>query len=247
MLSGAELRAVLDSIAYEKSLLDTAVGATGTAATILYAQQANVDRIAGYDESVIQALHKPFVETKNLMDAFKLSIPTKRIRAVDAHLREEAGQGIDDYWTAEQYGSYRIDSRAAELCRACGIQLSAANCFPPVTVMGSEAVTGSGAGTFTPGTDIDANLYGPADCELIVTAVGGASVSLVAAIIGTDENGAEVTGTATFSSAALGDKVDVTPDQTGKQFQTITNITFTGGASGDAFNIQSKVDRAVTA
>ena len=245
-LTGAQLKTELDNVAYQKSLLDTAIGTTATAATILHAMQALTDRVNGYDEEIQRDLANVASEIKNAMEAFKLSLDHKLLRQIDSHLREETGLGIDDYWTQENYPTYRIASQVAELCRAVGIWLSPINCFPPVTIMGTEVASGSGAGTFTAGTDIDANKYGPADCELEVL-VAATTVSVVVTVTGLDENGAEVTGTAEFSTAAVGDKVDVTPDQAGKQFQSITTMTFTGGASTDSWQAQSKVDRAVAA
>jgi len=248
-LTGAQLKDVSDSIAFQKTKLDTTVGDTTTATTILYAMQQNIDRIGGYAEAVIKALHSTFAKMKDLMSAFKLNLDHAAIRVLDSHIRDEEGMGISDYWEQENYPTSRIAPEFAQIARSIGIYLKAAICFPPVTAMGSVAVTGSGTGTFTDGSAIDGNLYGPANCELEVTAAAGGpgTVSLVATVIGTDEDGNPVTGSATFSSASVGDKVDVTPDQAGKKFQDITDITFTGGANGDAFKIQSKVDRAVAA
>jgi hypothetical protein len=247
-ISGAILRALIDSIAAQKIKLDAAVGDTTTAATILYGMQQNADRIAALAENIKTDLLVPAVEVKELMEDFKLWLDHKLIRALENHVREEEGMGVSDYWEQENYPSYRMPPEYALIARAIGQYLKAELCYALVTAMGTFAVSGAGAGTFTDGDAIDGNLYGPSDCELeVITAAGGpGSVSLVATVIGTDENGAEVTGSATFASASEGDKENVTPDQVGKQFQDITDITITGGASGDEFKIQSKVDRAVS-
>lgn len=246
-LTGAQVKTELDNIAYGKSLLDITIGTTTTAATILYAMQQLVDRVNGYDEEIQRDLAKPASNVKDLMAAFKLSLDHKLLRAIDSHLRKEHGQGIDDFWADENYPTDRIASQVAELCRVIGIALSAFNCFAPVTTMATYVVTGAAAGTFTDGDLIDGNLYGPADLELEVTAKIGADVSVVATVIGTDEDGNEVLGVATVVAQDVGATVDVVPDQTGKQFQDVINITITGGTADDAFKIQSKVDRAVAA
>lgn len=246
-LTGVQLKTELDNIAYGKSLLDTTVGATDTATTILYAMQQLVDRVGGYDEEVKRDLAKIASVTKDSMAAFKLSLEHKLLRAIDSHLRTEHGQGIDDFWTAENYPTYRIASQVAELCRACGILLSAANCFPPVTTMATFVVTGATAGTLTDVDVIDGNKYGPADLEVEITAKVGGDVSVEVTVIGADKSGNAVTGLASVSTKDVGDKVDVTPDQAGKQFQDVTNITVTGATAGDEFKVQSKVDRAVAA
>lgn len=241
-LTGAELKALIDSIAAQKELLDTTVGDTTTASTILYGMQQNVDRIKAYtDEDPRVDLEKKFAGEKNLMASFALKINQFAFKKLDYHIRRTEDMSFSDYW--EQENSDRVPYSAALLGRAAGVYIKASLVYPPVTVMGTFVATGAGTGTFTDGNLIDGDLYGPADLELEVTAKGGASVSLVATVTGTDENGAVVTGSGEFVAADVGDKVNVTPDQTGKQFQDVTNITITGGATDDAFKCQSKVDR----
>ena len=247
-ISGAQLRALIDSIAAQKIILDTAVGATGTAATILYGMQANVTRIAGYGEDAINDLALICANEKAQMPNFKNKLDHDFIKALESHLRRLEDVGISDYWEAEQYPTYRIPSQFAEIARSISLYLKASLCFPPVTAMGTFAVTGVGAGTFTDGSAIDGNLYGPGDCEVKITAAAGGpgTVSFVATVTGTDENGAVMTGTATVVSKSVDDVVAVVPTEADKKFQDITNITITGGANGDAFKIQSKVDRSVS-
>lgn len=246
-LTGAQLKDVSDSISFQKTKLDTTVGDTTTASTILYAMQQNVDRITVYTEAVIKALHKTFVNMKDIMSAFKLNLDHAAIRALDSHIREETGMGMSDYWEQENYPTHRWAPEFAQIARSIGIWLKASTCFPLVTNMGSFAVSGEGAGTFTDGDAIDGNLYGPADLEVEITAKGGMDVSLVATVIGTDKNGAEVIGTATVVNLPVTGKADVIPDQAGKKFQDVTDVTITGGVADDAFKVQSKVDRAVAA
>jgi len=246
-LTGAQLKTELDNIAYQKSLLDTTIGAVGTAATVLYAMQQLVDRVNGYDEVIQRDLAKPASTVKDMMDAFKLSLDHKMLRAIDSHLREEHGLGIDDYWTQENYPDYRIASQVAELCRAIGIYLSPINCFPPVTSMATVVMTAATTCTVTDVDAIDGNKYGPADLEVEITAKAGESVSVTVTVIGTDESGNAVTGTASVVAQAVGAKIAVTPDQSGKRFQDVTNVTVADGTAEDEFRVQSKVDRAVAA
>lgn len=246
VISGANLKTNIDSLAKQISLLETTIGDTSTASTILYGLAQCISRVDGYDEDVQSDLYKILVAEKEIVERLKTKLNHLIITAIENHIRRLEDEGLSDYWEAQNYPTYRMPPEYAETARSIGHYLKAELVWPPVTAMGTFAVSGAGAGTFTDGDAIDGNLYGPGDCELEVTAVGGASVSLVATVTGTDENGATVTGEATFSTASLGDKVDVTPDQAGKQFQDITNITITGGASGDEFTIQSKVDRALS-
>lgn len=246
VITGAQLKTVVDSMAAQKILLDNIVGAVATASTILYGMQQNADRIGGYDEDVIADLFDIFVNEKDLIAQFKTRLDVKALQKIDSHIRRLEDQGFSDYWEAQNYPTNRVPPETAQIIRANSGYVKAIIVYPPVTVMGTFLVSGVGAGTFTDGLLIDVNLYGPGNCELEVTAKGGASVSLVATVTGTDEDGNAVTGEATFAAADVGDKVAVTPDQAGKKFQDITTITITGGAADDAFKIQSKVDRVVT-
>jgi hypothetical protein len=242
-ITGANQRALMDSLAASKKITDTAVGTTTTAATVLYGMQANVTRIAGYGDDAIVDLAKSFTAEIEQMPDYKTRYGHRAIAALDKHLRRLAGVGISDYWETENYPTYRICPEAAQIARAARFYIKPSLVFPPVTSLGSFVASGAAAGTFTDGDLIDGNLYGPADLEVIITAKGGAQVDLVATITGTDENGSTITGVATVVALDVGGTADVVPDQTGAKFQDITNVTITGGAADDAFTVRSKEDR----
>jgi hypothetical protein len=244
-LTGAQLKALVDSISAQYDILKTAIGAATTAATILYGQQSNVDRIKVYtDEDPRVDLEKLFAAEKDQMTVFGQKIDNFAIQALENHIRRTEDMSVGEYWEDENYPTYRIPFGFARLARAIGLYLAPELVYAPVTAMGGFVASGAGAGTFTDGSLIDANLYGPANLEVAITV--GVAVTLTATITGTDENGAVVTGVATVSNKAVGDKVDVVPDQVGKQFQDVTNVTITGGAAANAFTVQSKVDRSLT-
>ena len=243
VITGANLQTVSDSIAKQKIILDTAVGTKVTAATILKGMQDNADRVKGYDEDTVADCHKQFVNEMDKMANFKNKLDHLAIQSLDYHLRRLAEKGISDYWEAEN--SDRMAPEFAQIMRSISQYIKASLVFPPVTVMGTYIASAAEAGTFTDGDLIDGNLYGPGDCEVEVTAVGNSTCSIVATVTGKDENGATMTGVGTFSTTAIGGKVDVVPTETGKQFQDIVSIAITGGVADDAFKIQSKVDRAV--
>ena len=119
-----------------------------------------------------------------------------------------------------------------------------ANVFPPATILGSMAVTGSGAGTFTDGQAVNTSLYGGAQIELEVTGnpIGAADiVATVACVLagGTTENrsGTIPNGSSVGFKLALGSAAD--------RIVNITGITFTGGTNGDAFRAQTIEDRSL--
>lgn len=243
VISGANLQTVCDSFAKQKIILDTAVGAIATAATILKGMQDNAGRIQSYEQDVSADCHKQFVSEMAKMPNFKNKLDHKAIHALDHHIRRLEGKGMSDYWEAEN--SDRMAPEFAQIVRSIGYDIKASLVFPPVTTMGTYVASEATVGIFTDGDLIDGNLYGPGDCEIEVTAVGSETCSIVVTAIGKDKNGEVMTGVGTFDSTAVGGKVNVVPTETGKQFQDITTITITGGVADDAFKIQSKVDRAV--
>ena len=119
-----------------------------------------------------------------------------------------------------------------------------ANTFPPSTILGSMAVTGSGAGTYTDSAVVDTTKYGGAQIELEVTGGTIGAASIVATVHVTLANGSTTTrqGTITNGSAegtkvALGASTDRIVD--------VTSVTFTGGTEGDAFRVQTIEDRTL--
>lgn len=245
VISGANLIIISDGMSKQKIILDTAVGTTTTASTILKGMQDNADRIVALDEDVNADLFKSSVGVKNEMPQVKLRLNQDLLRAIENHIRRLEDMGMSDYWEQENYPTNRWAPEVVQIGRGINLYFKPITVFPPVTAMGSFVADGATSGTFTDGSAIDVNLYGPGNCELEVTVVGGATVDLTATVTGTDEEGLVVTGTATFSGATVGTTQDVVPDQAGKKFQDITNITVIGATATDAFKIQSKVDRAV--
>lgn len=125
---------------------------------------------------------------------------------------------------------------------ACNPNISAANTCPPVTVLGTYAVSGSGAGTFTDGDAVDTTLFGGAQLELEVTdgTIGGASITVT--VVGTTASGSSITKTGSITNGSLvGTKADVGIGT--DQYVDVTSVTITGGTNGDAFRIQTKLDR----
>ncbi len=128
--------------------------------------------------------------------------------------------------------------------RGGNTSIQAANVFPPVTNLGSFAVTGSGAGTFTDGQAVDTSVYGGAQIELEVTGnpIGAANVDVTVACVlanGTTANkvGTIPSGSIVGAKVALGAGAD--------RVVNITGITIALGTNGDAFRVQTKEDRTI--
>lgn len=116
------------------------------------------------------------------------------------------------------------------------------NVFPPVTVLGSFAVTGSGAGVYTDSGAVDTTRYGGAQIQLEVTGnpIGDAAIGVTCSC--RSENGGTVSRTGTIPAQSpvgytvnLGTATDRVVDLLG--------ITITGGTNGDAFRVQTIEDR----
>ena len=122
--------------------------------------------------------------------------------------------------------------------------ITATNTFPPLTVLGSVAVTGSGAGTFTDSAKVDTANYGGAQiaCQVVGDTIGGADIDVTAHV--TLEIGSTTTVTGTIPNGsgvgtivALGSGSDKIVD--------VTSVTFTGGTEGDAFQLQTIEERSL--
>lgn len=123
------------------------------------------------------------------------------------------------------------------------------NAFPPVTVLGTVDVdTSSHVGNWVVDPEtlgkVDTLYYGDAALEVEVLDGATGVPTIVATVIGTDFAGAAQSHVATISTeAAEGAKFDV--GSATDLFATVTNVTFTGGTTGDKFRVQTKVDRAL--
>ena len=241
VITGVQLQALVDSISAQLTILDTAVGTEATAATILYGMQQNVDRIDAYgEEDPRVALEGVASGMKDLMTSFKIQLDQLFSAEIENHVRRQTDLSFSQYWAQEN--ATRIPPEFASMFRGIGHFIAPALVWPAYAILGSFVTSAPDTGVFTDGVAIDLLQFGAADLEAEVL-VAATTVSLVAIITGLDENGSVMTGTATFSTANVGDKVDVVPDVVGAQFADITDITIIGGVSTDAFRVQVKADR----
>lgn len=128
--------------------------------------------------------------------------------------------------------------------RAGNTALLAANCFPPVTILGTFAVTGAGAGTFTDGSSVDTAKYGGAQIELEVInqEIGAANVDVTVTVTLSDGSsdtraGQIPSGSIVGATVQLGASSD--------RIIGITNVTVLLGTNGDDFQVQTVEDRTL--
>ena len=128
--------------------------------------------------------------------------------------------------------------------RGGNTSIQATNVFPPVTNLGSFAVTGAGAGTFTDGQAVDTSVYGGAQIELEVTGnpVGAANIDVTVACVLADATTVNKVGTIVAASP-VGTKVALGVGS--DRVVNITGVTIALGTNGDAFRVQTKEDRTI--
>jgi hypothetical protein len=157
--------------------------------------------------------------------------------AVRAHL----AQDLNAWLTSEAAG------RVSHWWRRGGdTSMSPANVFPPETVLGTVAVTGSGTRTFTAGAVVPTTLYGGAQVavRVINQAIGAAGINVT--VTGLDATGTSRTWTGTISAeSAEGTVVNLAGTGVTAGIAA-TACTITGGTNGDDFEIITVEDREIT-
>ena len=126
--------------------------------------------------------------------------------------------------------------------RGGNVTIAPVNVFPPATVLGSFAVTGDGAGTFTDSGAVDTTKYGGAQIQLEVTGNPIGAAAIEATVTCLTAAGATVSRVGTIlAQSIVGYTVDLgTSDD---RIVDITGITITGGTNNDAFRVQTVEDR----
>lgn len=144
-------------------------------------------------------------------------------------LLDDAGLRVHHYWK-----------------RAGNLMILPKNAFPPVTYLGTYAVTGSGTGTLTKvNGGLCSTLYSDAVLEVEVREQTLGVAQIVMTVNGTNFAGQAMSKTATITAEATVGTKFVVGNGTTERFYTITTVTITGGTNGDDLRIQTKEDRAV--
>lgn len=245
LIPNGTLTTVMDSLASGKLIYDNAVGVTGAEAntTAKAAQNDEVTLAAVADAQVQSDLMPTFKLRGDTLLAGSLYITLGAYNlwwALDKHLG-----GLDQYLNAQ---NIRVSSHV----KALGFPLSAAQIMPPaVDPMATFAVTGSGVGTYTHVADIDTSQYGRAWCQVVVTNSSGlGSNAITATVTGLQLDSTTVTSKAATMAAGSSFGATVNIGTLGVQadsYDFITNISITGGTSGDAFKVVSRVERVISA
>jgi hypothetical protein len=237
LLSQAEYIELTDHYAQGIALLLTAKGSEdspGTAAYHAAEARAAIVALAEPDEAILTA---DFIDatintvTRIEREAEVASLFAEFNSAVIRHL----DQDLNDWLSS---GGLRVSHWWR---RGGNTIIEAANVFPPVTVLGSFAVSGAGEGTFTEGAEIDTTRYGGAQVALEVleqaTGVAAIDVSCTCrtAAGGTVTRTGQIPGeSAAGTTVELGTAAD--------RIVEVTAIEITGGTAGDAFCVETLED-----
>ena len=242
-IPNATLITLMDSLASGKLIFDNALGLTGTEAdtTSKAAQNDDVTLAAVADADVLSDLIPAYTLRAATLLAANLYATLGAYNlwwALDKHLG-----GMDQYLRDQ---NIRVSTHVQQI----GFPLSAEQIMPPaVDPMATFAVTGSGTGTYTHVADIDTTQYGRAWLDAVVTSAIGAN-AISATITGVQIDNTTVTSkqVTIAANSSVGTTVHVgTLGVQADSYDSLTNISITGGTSGDAFKVVSRVERTITA
>lgn len=178
-------------------------------------------------------------------DGFLLQIKeiTAILTALDTHYKRFGYKGLDDYLTVLNAASPTL--RLHGHFRRYLKKISAGNAFIPNDLdLGTMAITGAAAGTFTDGVVVDKTQYGGA--KLVAKNVGALNSAPVISVVAKRRDGTSATLTATLSTAT--DAHETNLSDTAKLYVDVTNVTITSlGTNADSFKIMAKTDRDISA
>lgn len=247
MLNWAAIQALTDSLGVQYDRLNTALGAATEVGSVRKAAALNLGRVqtaAGTDAEAgadllgdsITHLANVTAESQKAAELLKTDVDN-----IWSYVRSRGGASNSLDLQATDAGE-RYSPSFAALLRANSKTLEAENVFPPQDTLGTFAVTGSGAGTFTDGSAIDTDLHGGADIEAVaVGVIGAANIDVTAVCVKEDGTTGNYTGQ--IPSGSLdGAAVDLTIAG-GAKVVNVTSATIAGGTNGDDFIIRVKLDR----
>lgn len=241
-LRAVALLAILDSLAAQAQVVRDAIGAS------------DVDT-GSVAEGAANTLATLFEEISDDNDLGGLILAAQRRQAditADRLYRALQGERMQVALDAHYGGTGSLNrfltdenARAHPDVRLLGIQIDAVNAFAPARVtLGAFAVSGSGAGTYTADDAVDTSLYGNANLVVRTTSgIGGASITATLTLRRFD--GSTTTKAVTIpGGTASGVRIDVGTHGTDMAV-ACTAVSITGGTSGDAFVVETEVERAV--
>jgi hypothetical protein len=243
LLTGAEYIAWTDFYSSAIKALLTAIGDEDTAASAIgYACEVR-DAITELDEA------EDFDVTIDLLPAAGQVITAlalesalqSRFSGWNSAVRNHVNEDLGTWLTAEAAG------RVSHYWKRSGdTSIPAVNCFPPLTVLRTVAVTGSGTSTQVAGSAVDSTKYGGGQVALRALNQSIGAASIVATLTGVDAGGSARTWTCTIPNGTAQDAVTNAAGTGCTTAVSVSAITFTGGTNGDDFDCIVIEDRTIT-
>lgn len=240
-LAVATLLTVLDSLAKGVQLFEGGIGvSTGDANTVAKGAANNVATLVAVADADLAELVMAFDRRQALVTASALYRTLQGPPLMTA-LDEHYG-GVGGLNRVLRANNKRVHPNLTKI----GLSIDSVNTFcPDVVTLATFAVTGSGAGTFSAGTDIDTTAYGPANAVVRATTLIGAA-PVVATCTLRLIDGTSTTKVVTLPAGSpSGTEVAIGTPGT-DMFVACTGITITGGTTGDAFSVRTAVERTLT-
>ena len=240
-LTVAEYLAATDLYAKGIQYLYAAAGTEDTVGTAAYEARLVRDMIGAFALSDEYQLQVDLLEPSGTVVTAIVAESASRDRfsqfngAVTRHL----GSDLNAWLLA-------AGARVHNLWRRGGnASINPANVFPPVTVLGTVAVTGSGAGTFTAGTAVDQTMYAGAQVAVKVLnqPIGAANVGV--SVTGLDDTGATRTWTGTIPNGSVAGTVVNLAGTGVTRGVSASACALTLGTTGDDFEIVTVEDRTI--
>lgn len=245
-LSAADLLTVLDSVAKGVALFEGALGILGSESnTVSKGAANNVATLQALADIAVQgdlaAVFRARAEATKAGALYRTLGGSAIQRALDKHYGDAtAGGSLNAFLKAQ-------DKRVHPDLRKIGFQIDAENAFAPTAVdpVASFAVTGSGAGSFSAGSDVDTTLYGKANMSVKTTTLIGAA-PIIATLAMTKLDGSTESKQVTIPGATAQNTVIAIGTPGTDMYVGCSGISITGGTNGDGFKVVSVVERTVT-
>ena len=241
-LAIASLLTLLDSVAKQVELCETAFGATGAeVGTIAKGGENNVATILAAADIQVQSDLASIVQGRalNLRAAVAERIlhgaPLQR--ALDRHYGGVGG--LNEFLLAE-------DDRVHPLLRNIGFRIDPLRAFSPTVIdpVATAVLTAPGLATFTAGTPIDTTLYGKARMRLRTTTLIGATPITVTLSMKTEQNTFVLKQVVVPNGAASGTEADIGTAGVDLYIACV-GITVAGGTAADGLKVISQIERVV--
>lgn len=241
-LAIASLLTLLDSVAKQVELCETAFGATGAeVGTIAKGGENNVATILAAADIQVQSDLASIVQGRALNlhagVAERILHGAPLQRALDRHYGGVGG--LNEFLVSE-------DERVHPLLRNIGFRIDPLRAFSPTVVdpVASFVLTGAGAGTFTYGSALNTDLYGKARMRLRTTTLIGASPITVTLSMKTEQNTVVLKQVVVAGGTASGTEADIGTAGVDLYIACV-GITVAGGTAADGLKVLSQVERAI--